>query len=66
MIVLHPNSACDVCLEGYGASNAPYAITCGHIFCLRCLRSLTKQSCPLCRTNFIGHDVRKLHVDNSS
>ncbi|KAI0343763.1 hypothetical protein BDW22DRAFT_1207096 [Trametopsis cervina] len=66
MIVLHPNSACDVCLEGYGASNAPYAITCGHIFCLRCLRSLTKQSCPLCRTGFHSLDIRKLHVDDSS
>ncbi|KAI0685364.1 hypothetical protein BC835DRAFT_526699 [Cytidiella melzeri] len=65
MIVLHPNSACDVCLEGYGASNSPYSIACGHIFCLRCLRSLTKQSCPLCRTGFHGHDVRKLHVDDS-
>lgn len=35
MLILHPSSACDICLEGYSASNPPHAITCGHIFCLR-------------------------------
>ncbi|EKM53232.1 uncharacterized protein PHACADRAFT_175627 [Phanerochaete carnosa HHB-10118-sp] len=66
MIVLHPNSVCDVCLEGYGGPNVPHAIACGHIFCLRCLRSLTRQSCPLCRTAFQYDDVRKLHIDKCS
>lgn len=66
MIVLHPNSVCDVCLEGYGGTNVPHAITCGHIFCLRCLRSLTRQNCPLCRSPFQPEDVRKLHIDECS
>lgn len=91
MIVLHPNSVCDVCLEGYGGPTVPHAIACGHIFCqrcgrcpcaylslrlqtdsmsctpsCRCLWSLTRQSCPLCRTPFQPEDIRKLHMDRCS
>ena len=36
MIVLHPSSRCDVCLDPYTwntTSDAPHAIPCGHIFC---------------------------------
>ncbi|OBZ78379.1 hypothetical protein A0H81_01986 [Grifola frondosa] len=65
MLVLHPTSTCDVCLEGYYGTNDPHAIVCGHIFCLRCLQSLTRQCCPLCRTSFHPLDVRKLHVDKT-
>lgn len=32
----------------------------------RCLRSLTRQNCPLCRTPFQYDDVRKLHIDKCS
>lgn len=32
----------------------------------RCLRSLTRQLCPLCRTPFQPDDVRKLHIDSCS
>ncbi|KAH9950759.1 hypothetical protein B0H21DRAFT_686080 [Amylocystis lapponica] len=63
MLVLHPNSTCDVCLEGYTGANVPHSISCGHIFCLRCLQSLTRHCCPLCRTPFHIHEVRRLHID---
>ena len=32
----------------------------------RCLRSLTRQNCPLCRRPFDYDDVRKLHIDRCS
>ena len=35
MLVVHPNSSCDVCLEPYGAGiKSPHSISCGHVFCL--------------------------------
>lgn len=39
MLVVHPASTCDVCLDGYTADseNVPHSITCGHVFCLRCV-----------------------------
>ena len=37
MLVLHPNSRCDVCLEGYHGPRDPIAISCGHIFCQWCV-----------------------------
>lgn len=34
MLVLGPNSTCDVCLECYTTgANVPHAISCGHVFC---------------------------------
>lgn len=34
MLVVHPNSTCDVCLDNYASgAQSPHAITCGHIFC---------------------------------
>ncbi|KAH7915531.1 hypothetical protein BJ138DRAFT_1141534 [Hygrophoropsis aurantiaca] len=66
MLVVHPSSLCDVCLDPYGISsepaNAPHAIACGHIFCLTCLRSLAPSACPLCRKAFQPDRVKKLHV----
>lgn len=32
----------------------------------RCLQSLVRPSCPLCRTPFYDHDVRRLHVDKAT
>ncbi|KAI0826627.1 hypothetical protein BC628DRAFT_1319753 [Trametes gibbosa] len=66
MLVLHPNSQCDVCLDNYTAFREPNVITCGHVFCRRCLQSLVRPSCPLCRTPFFEQDVRRLHVDKAT
>jgi hypothetical protein len=34
MLVVHPNSTCDVCLENYSSgAQSPHTITCGHVFC---------------------------------
>ncbi|TBU23937.1 hypothetical protein BD309DRAFT_860178 [Dichomitus squalens] len=66
MLVLHPNSRCDVCLEGYYGPRDPIAITCGHILCQWCLQSLPKLQCPLCRHTYNPADARKLHVDKSA
>ncbi len=33
MLVLHPHSQCDVCLDNYTTSREPYSIPCGHAFC---------------------------------
>ena len=36
MLILHPNSTCDVCLDNYSNSaQSPHAIACGHVFCNR-------------------------------
>jgi len=37
MLVLHPSSSCDICMEDYELDNlakCPHAIDCGHILCL--------------------------------
>ncbi|KAI5122844.1 hypothetical protein M0805_003139 [Coniferiporia weirii] len=67
MLVVHPTSTCDVCLEGYtgGSENIPYSISCGHVFCLGCLQSLRQHICPLCRSPFDSSGVRRLHVDRN-
>ncbi|KAG2151585.1 uncharacterized protein EDB93DRAFT_1273951 [Suillus bovinus] len=68
MLVVHPASCCDVCLDPYSISsepaNSPHAIACGHIFCLTCLRSLSPSACPLCRKPFESGRVKKLHLAN--
>ncbi|KAI0746762.1 hypothetical protein C8Q80DRAFT_1105569 [Daedaleopsis nitida] len=66
MLVLHPSSRCDVCLDGYHGFKEPLAIPCGHIFCHWCLQSLPKPQCPLCRIDFGAQDVRRLHVDKTA
>ncbi|KAG2065626.1 hypothetical protein BDR04DRAFT_1032222, partial [Suillus decipiens] len=68
VLVVHPASCCDVCLNSYSISsepaNSPHAIACGHIFCLTCLRSLSPSACPLCRKPFQPYRVRKLYFAN--
>ncbi|KAG0702641.1 hypothetical protein DFH29DRAFT_491900 [Suillus ampliporus] len=68
MLVVHPASCCDVCLDPYSISselaNSPHAIACGHIFCLTCLRSLSPSACPLCRKPFQSDRIKKLHLAN--
>ncbi|KAF8444442.1 hypothetical protein L210DRAFT_3642683 [Boletus edulis BED1] len=64
MLVLGPNSTCDVCLKCYTTRvNIAHAISCGHVFCQKCLDHLMQQKCPLCRERFSPRDIRKLHVD---
>ncbi|KAI6112292.1 hypothetical protein EDD16DRAFT_1728104 [Pisolithus croceorrhizus] len=64
MLVVGPNSTCDVCLECYtNGVNIPHAISCGHVFCQKCLEHLVQNKCPLCRMHFDPLEVRRLHVD---
>lgn len=38
MLVISPESSCDICLEHFaldGHHRAPHAPRCGHVFCLR-------------------------------
>ncbi|CAK5279993.1 unnamed protein product [Mycena citricolor] len=71
-LVLSASSVCDVCLEGYTCEtpeDCPHAISCGHIFCLRCLLSIGppgSPTCPLCRKRYAMNAVKKLHVDPPS
>ncbi|EMD36450.1 hypothetical protein CERSUDRAFT_84613 [Gelatoporia subvermispora B] len=66
MLVIHPESLCDVCLERYDSTNhIPHSISCGHVFCLGCLQLLERHRCPLCRSSFEATDVRRLHVDGA-
>lgn len=40
MLILHPSSRCDVCLDAYTwqtIAQTPHAIPCGHIFCRPCV-----------------------------
>jgi len=67
MLVVHPSSCCDICLDPYSTSSdlatSPHAIECGHIFCLGCLYSFDTSRCPLCREPFDLNCVKKLHVE---
>lgn len=46
--------------------NSPHSISCGHVFCQKCLDHLLRHICPLCRTRFSPQDVRRLHIDMQS
>ncbi|CAL1710963.1 unnamed protein product [Somion occarium] len=66
MLIVHPSSVCDVCLEPYGweeQARTPHAIPCGHIFCYSCLQLTTPSNCPLCRKAFLPQRIKKIHVD---
>jgi hypothetical protein len=30
-----------------------------------CLQSLTRSKCPICRTEFVTEDIRRIHIDHS-
>lgn len=66
MLILHPDSSCDVCLERYGGRTLPNVIVCGHSFCQRCLLSISPQCCPLCRAPFAYEHIRRLHFDRGN
>ncbi|KAF8347627.1 hypothetical protein F5887DRAFT_38213 [Amanita rubescens] len=66
MLVLHPSSRCDVCLELYTqdpSSRAPHVVPCGHVFCRTCLLAIIPPNCPLCRKPYLPERVKKLIVD---
>ncbi|EDR10169.1 uncharacterized protein LACBIDRAFT_318269 [Laccaria bicolor S238N-H82] len=66
MLLIHPSSCCDVCLESYNwdiTTQMPHVIPCGHIFCKICLESMTSPNCPLCRKAFSHNGIVKLHID---
>ncbi|KAF9260066.1 hypothetical protein L218DRAFT_963006 [Marasmius fiardii PR-910] len=76
MLVAHPSSSCDVCLESFrfepdkrlsgDQRHRPHVLSaCGHVFCKGCLDSIARgnRKCPLCRCYFSGSDVKKLHVE---
>ncbi|KAF8815562.1 hypothetical protein BYT27DRAFT_7193308 [Phlegmacium glaucopus] len=66
MLILHPSSRCDVCLDAYTwqtIAQTPHAIPCGHVFCRPCLFALSPYICPLCRKRFEPNKAKKLHVD---
>ncbi|KAJ7489232.1 hypothetical protein FB451DRAFT_1024219 [Mycena latifolia] len=67
MLSLGPGSACDVCLEPFGAElKAPCSIACGHVFCVSCLQHIARPTCPLCRTHFEARNTIRLHIDLDS
>ncbi|KAF9783882.1 hypothetical protein BJ322DRAFT_974391, partial [Thelephora terrestris] len=69
MLVINPESSCDICLEHFsvdGDQRAPHAPRCGHVFCLRCLKSLTRRVCPMCRTPFQRSEVTKIHLEQQA
>ncbi|KAI0079149.1 hypothetical protein K474DRAFT_1592526 [Panus rudis PR-1116 ss-1] len=66
MLLVHPSSTCDVCLDPYNwASQArtPHVIACGHVFCYQCLSRTLPVNCPLCRKPYLRERIKKLHVD---
>ncbi|KAK2467637.1 hypothetical protein APHAL10511_000492 [Amanita phalloides] len=66
MLVLHPSSRCDVCLEPYAQDSfarSPHSVPCGHVFCRTCLLAIIPPNCPLCRKPYLPDRVKKLVVD---
>ncbi|KAF9458423.1 hypothetical protein BDZ94DRAFT_1173694 [Collybia nuda] len=61
-LIIHPESSCDVCLEGltYDDHRPPYAIPCGHVFCGACLYQIHPRICPLCREPYSLEPTRRL------
>jgi hypothetical protein len=46
MLVLHPSSSCDICMEDYeldSLAKTPHVIDCGHILCLTFVFILTNE-----------------------
>ncbi|KAF8622321.1 hypothetical protein AX15_007130 [Amanita polypyramis BW_CC] len=66
MLVLHPSSRCDVCLEPYtqdSSTRSPHVVPCGHVFCRTCLLAIIPPNCPLCRKPYMPDRMKKLIVD---
>ncbi|KAF9788509.1 hypothetical protein BJ322DRAFT_640152 [Thelephora terrestris] len=65
MLILHPDSCCDICNESYDPQRSPYAIACGHIFCCDCLKKCSPSHCPVCRGAYRKEKIKKLHVETT-
>lgn len=65
MLVVHPDSCCDICNESYDTKRVPHAIACGHIFCCDCLQKCTPSHCPVCRGGYRKEKIKKLHVETT-
>ncbi|TFK50339.1 hypothetical protein OE88DRAFT_1631317 [Heliocybe sulcata] len=66
MLIVHPLSRCDVCLDEYSfatTQNTPHVIPCGHVFCKPCLGRLSQLMCPLCRKSFRLGEIARLVID---
>ncbi|THU93926.1 hypothetical protein K435DRAFT_180998 [Dendrothele bispora CBS 962.96] len=69
MLVLDPSSCCDICLDPYDSNDSnpegsPHLIiSCGHIFCKRCLSKIISMECPLCRKFFSLNNLQRLYVE---
>lgn len=68
MLIISPDSNCDICLEQFttdtgSPDKVPHAPRCGHVFCLGCLKALTRRTCPVCRYPFQPSEVTRLHLD---
>ncbi|KAI5122836.1 hypothetical protein M0805_003131 [Coniferiporia weirii] len=72
MLIVQPTSSCDVCLERYvwdatDPDSKPHVISCGHVFCQRCLQNLRiPRTCPLCRAAFHLARAVRVHIDLAS
>ncbi|KAG6377882.1 hypothetical protein JVT61DRAFT_14668 [Boletus reticuloceps] len=73
MLIVGPNSTCDICMESYmEVAGMPHVIPCGHIFCRGCLtrmqraslQNLLRSKCPICRQQFSSRDIHQLRVDS--
>ena len=42
---------CKICYESFKTST-PSTLSCGHTFCIKCLRSMSIPNCPTCRQSF--------------
>ncbi|XP_066512580.1 NLR family CARD domain-containing protein 3-like [Hoplias malabaricus] len=68
-VLLQDGSRCGVCEQ---IQTDPVSITCGHLFCRQCIRSLRDQSvhsgdltCPCCRRRFKTGSVQFPHTEES-
>ncbi|KAK7454030.1 hypothetical protein VKT23_011541 [Stygiomarasmius scandens] len=69
MLVVDTSSSCDICLDPYNwkdPERVPHLISCGHIFCRRCLHRVVPMKCPLCRKMFSFSDISRLLAEPMS
>ena len=53
---------CPICITAYCCKKEdkmPYSLTCGHTFCITCIRKFPANSCPTCRKAFVMSDIKK-------
>ena len=65
MLIVHPSSTCDVCLEPFSWDSmptTPHVIACGHVFCLQCV--LAMHFIYLASCNHICRCFQSTHPSN--